>query len=304
MPLTLEELGHIGQFMEGLAGLLLLAGGWFALVRYRQTKRSESIRWLTELGGRLYQFSAMDASLRRDFEYEFGKMFAPAIAKWLVYPELLTPEEKESLTRLDGLLNFFELVCHASAGDRALSLSDREATFQYWFDDVMKNGEEHVLLRLYVQLGFENLRTRIGCGNARHLLAVYGTLREGATLVTTNQETESRVRAALAMLGKPVGACQLRGRLVQLPDYPGLVKGVDGVVEAQLYKLPALDTPSGRAASRDILKALDSYEGFSIANPSGSEYIREYHRLVTPAGESAWVYVLNDVLVPPDGRGP
>lgn len=292
--LSLQDLAHIGAFLQGLAAILLVGGGLFAWHKYRAGKRVESIKWLTEVGSRFYQFDKLGETQRRRFEYEFFETYAPAMEKWLVYPERLDERERALLAEIDALLNFFELICHVSANDRYLHGSDREAAFQYWFDDVIGRSERHVLLRLYLHFGFEHLASRVKFSTPRVLIAVYGTLRSDVVDQVRDVRLKEGAKRARRRLGRRVGTCRIRGRLVDLGDYPGLVLADDGSVMAELYELPFGGAGSQELRDlRSALAAIDEFEGFDPNDPEGSEYVRRYVALEHPANEAAWVYVLN-----------
>jgi len=101
-------------------------------------------------------------------------------------------------------------------------------------------------------------------------LAVYGTLRSEFAL-------HERLGLATALV--PLGRCGIRGRLVDLEAYPGLIDG-SSRVEAELFGI------------RDprVLERLDAYEGFEPARPEASLFVRRWVRLAEPS-LAAWVYV-------------
>ena len=293
MTPSLDDLAKLGSFLQGITGVLLTLGGAFAWYRYRQGKRTESIRWLTDTGSRFYQFEKIDERLRQEFEYDFYSLFAPVMEKWLVYPKALDQREKELLPRIDALLNFFELVCYVSDKDRYLRSSDREATFQYWFDDIMCRSDDHVLLRLYLQFGFEHLRLRIRLGAPRNYVAVYGTLMRSVAEQITNQELREEARAARTHLGAYLGPCRIRGRLVDLGEYPGLLPDDAGTVAGELYELPFGKSGEALDQFRAAIREIDRYEEIDVEYPDRSEYTRRFVKLASPADAAAWVYFLN-----------
>jgi gamma-glutamylcyclotransferase (GGCT)/AIG2-like uncharacterized protein YtfP len=291
---SLQGLAAIGAFLQGVAGILLVAGGLFAWHKYKAAKRVESIKWITEIGSRFYQFDRLGEALRRKFEHDFFAAYAPAMEKWLVYPEHLTEAEQTTLAEIDGLLNFFELICHVSSKDLYLHGTDREAAFQYWFDDVMKRGENHVLLRLYLHFGFEHLAKRVQLAPPANLIAVYGTLRSDVAPLIRDPHLQQRAKQVRQRLGKRVGECRVRGRLIDLGEYPGLVLGGRSSVRAELYELPFGGVGSQELRDfRSALAAIDEFEGMDPSDSAASEYVRRYVQLESPAGAAAWVYVLN-----------
>ena len=78
-----------------------------------------------------------------------------------------------------------------------------------------------------------------------------------------------------------VGPCQIRGQLVDLGAYPGLIPG-SGTVEAELYEV----------VDDGVLERLDAFEGYDPRDPMGSLYLRKQIRLANPP-QDAWVFVYN-----------
>jgi gamma-glutamylcyclotransferase (GGCT)/AIG2-like uncharacterized protein YtfP len=110
-------------------------------------------------------------------------------------------------------------------------------------------------------------------------LFAYGTLMEGF------------VRRRLLGSATLEGPGQVRGSLLDLGRYPGVVLDGRGWVLGELYRVPDL-------AAR--LPRLDLEEGYDPAAPSRSLYLRcraPVHTAGAPPRD-AWLYVLND---PPDG---
>jgi gamma-glutamylcyclotransferase (GGCT)/AIG2-like uncharacterized protein YtfP len=106
-------------------------------------------------------------------------------------------------------------------------------------------------------------------------LFVYGTLREGAP------NDMSHMLAPVAAL---VGPARVRGRLLDLGRYPGMVPGAEGWVRGEVHRL------SGGQATLD---RLDAYEGCGPDDPKPHEFERIEAEAVLDAGERArvWVYV-------------
>lgn len=246
------------------------------------------------IGPRCYQFDKLGETQRRRFEHDFFDGYAPAMEKWLVYPERLDEREQTTLAEIDALLKFFELICDVSGKDLSLHTSDREAAFQYWFDDVLKRSEHHVLLRLYLRFGFEHLTKRVQLAPQANMIAVYGTLLGDVAPQIRDPDLKQRAKRARQRLGKRVGECRIRGRLVDLGEYPGLVLARGSTVRAELYELPFGGPGSQELRDfRSAIAAIDEFEGMNPDDSAGSEYVRRYVELDSPAGAAAWVYVLN-----------
>ncbi len=101
---------------------------------------------------------------------------------------------------------------------------------------------------------------------------MYGTLRRGG-----GAQSALGLCRALSYLGP----CRLRGTLVDLGAFPGLVAG-DGSVTGELYEV----------ADRAVLERLDRFEGYDPADPTGSAFVRRLARLLDPPVH-AWVWYYN-----------
>ncbi|OFX13023.1 MAG: hypothetical protein A2516_05270 [Alphaproteobacteria bacterium RIFOXYD12_FULL_60_8] len=99
------------------------------------------------------------------------------------------------------------------------------------------------------------------------LLAVYGTLKAGQGGVE---------RLGLTPKLRLLGPCRFKGRLLDLGDYPGAVKG-EGVIEGELCRI--LDAAA--------LPLLDRYE-----DVRHGLFVREKVPLLEPQ-KTAWVYWYN-----------
>ncbi|HSH06357.1 MAG TPA: gamma-glutamylcyclotransferase family protein [Burkholderiales bacterium] len=123
----------------------------------------------------------------------------------------------------------------------------------------------------------DNLTVR----HATQRLFVYGTLRKGAG---------HEMHRVLARAARRVGFATVRGALVDLGSYPGLVITDDdaGRVKGEVYALE----PDGAEAA---LALLDAYEGCAPSDPPPHEYRREPVRVTFDDGAEceAWTYVLN-----------
>jgi gamma-glutamylcyclotransferase (GGCT)/AIG2-like uncharacterized protein YtfP len=89
---------------------------------------------------------------------------------------------------------------------------------------------------------------------------------------------------------KPVGKGTIRGRLVDLGEYPALkLTKTKSRVEGNIFALP--EDPSA-------LRALDKYEEFVPGNPGKSLFVRVKKMVTFANGERkfCWVYIYNREL--------
>jgi gamma-glutamylcyclotransferase (GGCT)/AIG2-like uncharacterized protein YtfP len=119
------------------------------------------------------------------------------------------------------------------------------------------------------------------------LLFVYGTLRPG--------HAPAEIADAVDRL-QPVNAGWVRGRLLDLGDYPGIILesttdgGAGSKVPGQVLLIPDEAT----------LERLDWYEGYSPADPEGSLFRRVRAAVMLQDGsllEDCWIYVYNARLL-------
>ncbi|MDP8970588.1 MAG: gamma-glutamylcyclotransferase [Actinomycetota bacterium] len=112
----------------------------------------------------------------------------------------------------------------------------------------------------------------VSVARASERIAVYGTLRRGGG-----------AQAALGLAGalEYRGRCRLRGVLIDLGAYPGLVAG-EGTVAGELYDV----------ADLAVLRLLDRFEHYDPADPAGSAFVRRLSRLLDPPVD-AWVWYYN-----------
>jgi gamma-glutamylcyclotransferase (GGCT)/AIG2-like uncharacterized protein YtfP len=113
---------------------------------------------------------------------------------------------------------------------------------------------------------------------AGDLLAVYGEL-----LSAPDVKPGPRLADGCQLLG----GCWIPGVLLDLGDFPGLVRG-DGQVLGELW----------RVGEPSILEELDRFEGYDREREEESEYVRRRVELLEPQLE-AWVYLYNGS---PEGR--
>lgn len=109
------------------------------------------------------------------------------------------------------------------------------------------------------------------------LLFVYGTLRSGSA---------SPMARELARSAALIGPARMRGRLVDLGLYPGLVDAddPDDWVDGEVW---------GMRAPGELLPAIDAYEGCGANDPEPHEYKRVIRIATLATGErvAAWVYL-------------
>jgi gamma-glutamylcyclotransferase (GGCT)/AIG2-like uncharacterized protein YtfP len=112
-------------------------------------------------------------------------------------------------------------------------------------------------------------------------LFIYGTLHPSQA---------PREIAPMVALLKPLGPATLRGRLLDLGPYPGLLLPGDDLVRGELFALP-----EDRGLEARVWIALDAYEDFQPASPETSLFTRVLTRVALPDGspQRAWVYLFN-----------
>lgn len=103
-------------------------------------------------------------------------------------------------------------------------------------------------------------------------IALYGTLRRGEA---------GYLSFGLSAKLRFVAGCRIRGQLVDLGAYPGLIDG-DGVVVGELHEIDAAAT----------LAELDALEEFDVTRQDESLFIRRSVTLLEPVG-TAYAYFLN-----------
>jgi len=83
------------------------------------------------------------------------------------------------------------------------------------------------------------------------LLFVYGALRKGAS-------NDWRMKEA-----RWIGPAEVKGTLLKIDWYPGLVLGEGGSVKGEIYEI-----------GRELLKELDEFEGIGLDDERNGEYHR------------------------------
>jgi gamma-glutamylcyclotransferase (GGCT)/AIG2-like uncharacterized protein YtfP len=113
------------------------------------------------------------------------------------------------------------------------------------------------------------------------LLFVYGTLHP--------DRAPAEIAPTVALL-EPRGPASLRGRLLDLGTYPGLILPGPDEIRGELFALP-----EGRARRARAWAALDAYEDFRPDAPDASLFTRVLTNVILPDGatRAAWVYLFN-----------
>jgi pyruvate carboxylase len=110
-------------------------------------------------------------------------------------------------------------------------------------------------------------------------LFVYGTLHPD----TAPPEVRKDVRK-FRLEGKGT----MRGKLLDLGDYPGVLQRRSGQVSGHIFSIP----PDPK-----VLDRLDRYEEYDADDPDGSLFLRKLVNVKRDDGsiERCWVYVLNPI---------
>jgi len=119
-------------------------------------------------------------------------------------------------------------------------------------------------------------------------LFIYGTLHP--------DRAPAEIASAVAQL-RSIGPATLRGRLLNLGAYPGLMLPGDETIHGELFALP-------EAGESSVWTQLDAYEDFRPESPETSLFLRVLTRVALPDGgaRAAWVYLFNpfNARTPPD----
>ncbi len=112
-------------------------------------------------------------------------------------------------------------------------------------------------------------------------LFVYGTLHP--------DRAPAEIAPAVALL-RSLGQATLRGRLLNLGAFPGLLLPGDELVPGELFALP-----EDRQLCTRVWQQLDAYEDFEPSSPETSLFTRVLTRVTTSPTETclAWVYLFN-----------
>jgi gamma-glutamylcyclotransferase (GGCT)/AIG2-like uncharacterized protein YtfP len=118
-------------------------------------------------------------------------------------------------------------------------------------------------------------------------LFIYGTLHP--------DRAPAEIAPTVALL-RPLGPATLRGQLLNLGPYPGLLLPGEEIIHGELFALP--DERQLRART---WQALDAYEDFRPDSPETSLFTRVLTRVALADGETrqAWVYIFNQPVGKP-----
>jgi gamma-glutamylcyclotransferase (GGCT)/AIG2-like uncharacterized protein YtfP len=266
LGLNTQGWSALGSMLLGVGAVL---GGLWALYNYHRTRRYEAARWLQGVFKDFYLSGRFD-EVRELLEYGYPERAGPLLERRITDRHVpITAEETGLLLELANLLNHFEHVLYLEQ-ERHLSLKDRQAVFEYWFD--IMNAPERAALRRYVaRFGFERLAKALSAG-ASEYVAVYGSLRDGFSLPDAPD-----VGGSL----HDRGYCTIQGLIYDLGEYPGLKPG-EGCVIGELFEVRTLS----------VFRRLDEYERYDALRPNESLYLRRVVRLQQPEID-AWVYLYN-----------
>lgn len=301
LALILGGIGSIATSITVLIGCDLIQRALRQKVHTGENAQSPSFIEPSQIGERFYKIRHATKGDRVDFGENFFSNLAPTIEKWLVYPELISDAERNTITRVDCILNLFEQVAHIYRITKDFNLFLTESpAFLDWFFEIMANND-HAILRRYLLYNYGEITKLMGLTGGDVYLAVYGTLLSGENS-TVPPEIMRRLRQ------NPRGRCIVRGKLHAVgPNnrYPGLT--FDPTSQSSVIaELVNIGTDDSDAAI--ILKALDRYEKYDPNAPDISEYVRRYvivTELETEActrelekrtierSMGAWVYIYN-----------
>jgi gamma-glutamylcyclotransferase (GGCT)/AIG2-like uncharacterized protein YtfP len=272
--------GVSADWLSATADLAMALGTGFAaiwaVVSYRSAKRSEKSRWMKELFSEFFFNNNFD-EIRDLLEFGYATKLEPLLYQAALgrYNEIDTEEERRLVKELDNFLNYMEYVLYLEDNNQ-ISRDDVEVTFGYWIGVLA--DDQHALLRDYCdKFGYERVSALVGerrrtlpAPTAR-LFAVYGSL-------LTGQAPHAQFK--LGTRAHKLGACQIPGRLLDLGDYPGLIRDISGPsVIGELYS----------TTDSTLVTDLDAYEVFQPGDFDRSEYQRIIVPLIEPRTD-AWVY--------------
>ena len=264
-----EQLGahkdQISASKEILTILTLIPAACWAFFIFRSAKRKEEASRAHQLFASFY-LSAEFGRLRHSLEFDYDEKLRRLIERVLRPDETdFSGAERKHLCDLDLALNHFDFVLHLEEQGQ-ISVKDRRALFGYWYQWLSEPSRPEIrcYIRAYgygaiARLLAKMQRDRFSQCSGK-LIAFYGTLRENG-----GGREESELKKGMEALGN----CRIRGKLVDLGSWPGLVEG-NGIVMGDLYEMPSKD-----------FAQLDKHEG--------DQFLRRSIRLADPDVD-AWVY--------------
>jgi gamma-glutamylcyclotransferase (GGCT)/AIG2-like uncharacterized protein YtfP len=264
-----EQLGahknQISAAKEILTVLTLIPAACWAVFIFRNAKKKEEASRAQQLFASFY-LSAEFGQLRHSLEFDYDKTLRPLIERVMRPDETeFSSVERKSLCDLDLALNHFEFVLHLEE-QRQIDSEDRRALFGYWYEWLSKPDRAEIrrYIREYGYAALTRLLAKIQADRfsrcTGQLIAFYGTLREGC-----GGGEEALLKKGMNSLG----TCRIRGKLIDLGSWPGLLEG-EGIVKADLYQMLEGD-----------LARIDEHEG--------NDFRRRRVCLVDPES-NAWVY--------------
>jgi gamma-glutamylcyclotransferase (GGCT)/AIG2-like uncharacterized protein YtfP len=259
-------------FGQMLLGAGAVTAGFWSLFNYRRNRRSDAARWLTDVFRDFYLEDRFE-HVRHVLEYEFEDVAGPLLERRITDRHVaVSGEDLRLLKELDDLLNYFEYVLYLEQ-EKHLARSDRQAVFEYWFD-VLCADERASIRRYSAYFGFERV-ARALMATDEDRVVLYGSLLPGLGGADAPDLAGKLVR---------IGPCRIPGYLIDLGDYPGLVRSMspgDEVV-GEIY----------RVQDKAVFKLLDEFERYDAQDPAGSLYVRRLVRLLEPRSD-AWTYIYN-----------
>lgn len=267
MDLCTVEIEAIGAISNAVLALAAIFAGVWTWYHFRHAQRLEAAKWLQDLFADFYMEGRF-ANIRIQLEYCYDEEGIGRLIERRIHDRtvLVNEAERVQLGELDTLLNYFEFLLYLE-DRKQLSRADREAIFKYWFD-LMEAPQRAGLRRYIACFGFERIAAALNVPDKEYV-AFYGSLMS---------EQSGRKGLPLDDALERRGHCSLRGRLLDLGEYPALVAG-SARITAEYYAVKDFA----------VFKILDKFEKYDPSDPDHSLFIRLCIRLEEPAVD-AWVY--------------
>jgi len=178
--------------------------------------------------------------------------------------------EKIPITVLDENGNSLDVFTYVVTSEKTSSLHT-PPTDEY-FQAVMRGYTKYEILEKYpwAKTQLEKASSRLTISSGVNHVYTYGTLRKG----------EERAHVMNEYNDKVYSNCKLKGNLINLGSYPGLIEGNNSVI-GEIHHTPKI---------QNTLRDLDQIEGFQGFGQEGSLFRRI---IVTSEGKSCWTYVWN-----------